>query len=128
MGHSSSRPAPPTRPDARGAELETLVVGPGASEQRLALAADLLERCEAIVIVEGIARLTPKPDFIECAIEEPIPGASRCEEEYRALIENATRALDATRLGAHLPDRPLRWVIVDDDEAGKRLQDLPANA
>lgn len=98
--------------------METLVIGPGASEQRLALAADFLERCEGVVVVEGIATLTPGPDVIECTIAEPIPGASRCEEEYRVLVENAARALRASKLGHHLPDRPLRWVIVDDDGTG----------
>jgi hypothetical protein len=98
--------------------METLVIAPGASEQRLALAGDLLERCEGIVILEGVAKLTPHPDAIECAIVEPAPGASRCEEEYRVLVENAARALRSSRLGAHLPGRPLRWSIVDDDGTG----------
>lgn len=98
--------------------METLVITPGASEQRLALAGDLLERCEGIVVLEGVATLTPQPDAIECAIVEPAPGASRCEEEYRVLVENAARALRSSRLGTHLPDRPLRWSIVDDDGTG----------
>lgn len=98
--------------------METLVITPGASEQRLALAGDLLGRCEGIVILEGVATLTPQPDVIECAIVEPAPGASRCEEEYRVLVENAARALRSSRLGAHLPERPLRWSIVDDDGTG----------
>lgn len=98
--------------------METLVIGLGASEQRLALAADLLARCDGIVIVEGVGTLTPGPDAIECAIAEPMPGASRCEEEYRVIVENAARVLRASKLGHHLPDRPLRWVIVDDDGTG----------
>ena len=99
-------------------ELEVLVISAGASEQRLALAAELLERCEGVVILEGVGTLTPKPDCIECAIAEPTPGAARCEEEYKVLVENAAHALRATKLGAHLPDRPLRWVVVDDDGTG----------
>jgi len=98
--------------------METLVIGPGASEQRLALAGDLLERCDGIVILEGVVTLMPRPDAIECAIGEPAPGASRCEEEYRVLVENAARALGSSRLGHHLPDRPLRWSVVDDDGTG----------
>lgn len=98
--------------------METLVVGPGASEQRLALAADLLERCEGQVVVEGIVTLTPGPEWIECAVPEPLPGASRCAEEYKVLVENAARALRSSKLGAKLPDRPLRWVVVDDDGTG----------
>lgn len=98
--------------------METLVIGAGASEQRLALAADLLERCEGIVVLEGVATLTPGPESIECVIVEPVPGASRCAEEYKVLVENAARALRSSKLGTHLPDRPLLWSVVDDDGTG----------
>ena len=98
--------------------METLVISAGASEQRLALAADLLDRCEGIVVLEGVATLTPAPDSIECAIVEPVPGTSRCAEEYKALVENAARALRSSKLGHHLPDRPLLWTVVDDDGTG----------
>ena len=98
--------------------IETLMVGPGASEQRLALAADLLDRCEGIVVLEGIVTLTPGRDSIECAIVEPVPGTSRCAEEYKVLVENAARALRSSKLGSHLPDRPLHWTVVDDDGTG----------
>lgn len=98
--------------------LEVLVIGAGASEQRLALAADLLDRCEGIVVLEGVGTLTPGPDAIECAVNEPVPGSSRCAEEYKVLVENASRALRSSKLGSHLPDRPLRWSVVDDDGTG----------
>lgn len=98
--------------------MDTLRIGRDACDRRLALAADWLERCAGIVVAEGIATLTPGPDAIECAITEPLRGASRCEEEYRVLVENAARALRASPLGARLPDRPLRWAVVDDDGTG----------
>jgi hypothetical protein len=98
--------------------METLVIGPGASEQRLALAADLLDRCEGIVVLEGVATLMPGPEAVECAVNEPVPGASRCAEEYKVLVENAARALHSSKLGPRLPDRPLRWSVVDDDGTG----------
>ncbi len=97
---------------------EPLVVGPDAPEQRLALASDRLDRSEGVVVLEGIATLTPGPGFIECAIPEPVHGASRCAEEYKVLVENAARALRASRLGARLPARPLRWSVVDEAGAG----------
>lgn len=97
---------------------EPLLVGPHATEQQLALAADALVSGESAVVLEGIATLTPGPDAIECSITEPIRGASRCEEEYKVLVENAARALRASPLGARLPARPLRWAIVDDDGTG----------
>ena len=97
---------------------EPLVVGPGATEPQLALAADALAHGESAVILEGIATLTPGPDAIECSITEPIRGASRCEEEYKVLVENAARALRASPLGSRLPARRLRWAVVDDDGTG----------
>jgi hypothetical protein len=97
---------------------EPLSVGPDATEQQLALAADALASGGASVTLEGIATLTPGPDSIECSITEPVRGASRCEEEYKVLVENAARALRASPLGARLPARPLRWAVVDDDGTG----------
>ena len=93
--------------------MSALTIGPDAPDERVALAAGRLARCEGSVVLEGIATLSPSRNAIECAITEPIPGASRCEEEYRVLVENAARALRASRLGPRLPDRPLRWVVVD---------------
>ena len=97
---------------------EPLVVAPDATERQLAFAADVLASGEAPVILEGIATLTPGPDAIECSITEPIRGASRCEEEYKVLVENAARALRASPLGPRLRARRLRWAVVDDDGTG----------
>jgi hypothetical protein len=102
----------------RGMGKPSLVVEPDASEQQIALAADALESSESAVVLEGIATLAPGPDAIECRITEPMRGASRCEEEYKVLVENAARALRASPLGARLPARPLRWAVVDDDGTG----------
>jgi hypothetical protein len=96
--------------------MSTLVIHEDASEERLALAAELLERCQARVVVEGVATLLPAPHEIECAVTEPMAGAARCEEEYKAIVENAARALRSSVMGDRLPDRPLRWVVVDPDE------------
>jgi hypothetical protein len=38
---------------------------------------------------------------------------ARCEEEYKVLVENAARALQASRMGPRMPKRLLRWVVVD---------------
>lgn len=97
---------------------ETLVVAADATDASIAFAAERLARCESKVFVEGIGLLSPGPDAIDCAIREPMPGASRCEEEYKVLVENAARALRASRLGMSLPDRPLRWSVVDNDGTG----------
>jgi hypothetical protein len=98
--------------------VSALTIRPDAPDERVALAAGRLERCEGRVVLEGVATLSPMPDSIECAITEPMPGASRCEEEYRVLVENAARALRASRLGRRLPQRPLHWVVVAEAPAG----------
>ena len=98
--------------------METLLIDDSSSEQRLTLATDLLDRCAGVVILEGVATLWPRPDEIECSVTEPSGTVARCEEEYKVMVENAARALQASRLGRRLPDRPLRWVVVDDYGTG----------
>ena len=68
--------------------MQAWVVDDASSEQRLDLAAAALADC----------------------------SGTRCEEEYKVLLENAARALASSRLGRRLPDRPLRWVVVEDSE------------
>jgi hypothetical protein len=98
--------------------MATLTIDDSSSDQRLALAAELLERCGGTVSLEGIATLRPCFDHIECAVTDPAPGAARCEEEFKVLVENAAHALRASKLGSRLPDRPLRWVVIDDYGTG----------
>ena len=85
----------------------------GASEREVNRAAELLKAREGAIMVEGIATLFPGVRGIRCEIPAPSSAAARCEEEYKVLVENAARALRSSRLGPHLPDRRLRWVVVD---------------
>jgi hypothetical protein len=98
--------------------MDRLVVDDSSSDERLTLAEELLESCSGVVILEGVATLSPNADAIECTVTERRPTMARCEEEYRVLVENAARALRSSKLGSHLPDRPLRWSVVDDDGTG----------
>jgi hypothetical protein len=34
------------------------------------------------------------------------------------MVENAARALERSKLGAMLPRRPLRWVVIEERSAG----------
>jgi len=97
--------------------MEKLVVDDLSSEHNLNLAAELLERCDGVVVLAGVATLSPGPHEIECSVAEPAGAVARCEEEYKVLVENAARALRASKLGGRLPDRPLQWVVVDDNGA-----------
>src|SRR5688572_11593642 len=94
--------------------MDTLVIDESSSEQRLRLAAELLDRCNGVVVLEGVVTLWPRPSEIECAVADPMPSIARCEEEYKVLVENAARDLQASKLARRMPDRPLRWVVVND--------------
>ena len=93
--------------------MNTVVINDSATEQRLALAAELLERSSGIVVLDGVVTLWPRPNEIECAVTLTMTAIARCEEEYKVLVENAAHALRASKLGPRMPRRPLRWVVVD---------------
>jgi hypothetical protein len=93
---------------------DALVVYSDSSEQRLALAADLLKSCSGVVVLDGILALRPMADEILCEVVDPDFGVHRCEEEYKVLVENASRALATSKLAHLLPGRPLRWLVVED--------------
>jgi hypothetical protein len=93
---------------------DAFIVDEAATPERLARAADILHRCTGIVLLLPAIVLRPSVREIRCQVVDPTPAAHRCEEEYKVLVENAARALDRSKLGALLPDRPLRWVGVED--------------
>jgi len=89
-----------------------------SSEQSLALAADRLERCQGIVMLDGVIALRPMPGVIRCEVIDPTPSTHRCEEEFKVLVENAYRRLAGSRLAARLPRRPFKWLVVENRESG----------
>ena len=91
---------------------DALVVDDTATPQRLAQAADLLDRGTGVVMLMPAIVLRPGVHEIRCEVVDPTPAAHRCEEEYKVLVENAARALVRSKLGALLPERPLRWAVV----------------
>jgi hypothetical protein len=97
---------------------DALVVDDGSSEQHLRLASEMLERCEGVVMLDGVVALRPTPDAILCEVIERTPSAHRCAEEFKVLIENAGRRLARSRLAGQLPRRPLRWSVVEDCGSG----------
>lgn len=90
-----------------------MLIHDGVSEREFGLAVELLNNREGVVTLEGVATLFPGALEIRCEIPAPTSAAARCEEEYKVLVENAARALRSSRLGPHLPDRRLRWVVMD---------------
>ncbi len=97
---------------------EAFVVDDTATPERLAQAADLLNRCTGVVLLMPAIVLRPSVREIRCEVVDPTPAAHRCEEEYKVLVENAARALVRSKLGALLPDRPLRWTVVEHSGSG----------
>jgi hypothetical protein len=98
----------------RSAYRHALVVDDASSEQRLALAADILDRCEGVVMLDGAIAVRSTPDVILCEVVDPMATAHRCAEEFKVLVENAGRRLAGSRLASRLPDRPMRWRVVED--------------
>lgn len=97
---------------------QALVIDDTSSELRLALAGELLERCEGIVMLDGVIALRPGPAEIRCEVIDPAPSAHRCAEEFKVLLENAGRRLAGSKLAAFLPRRPFNWLVVEDSESG----------
>jgi hypothetical protein len=97
---------------------QALVVDEMASEQRLAEAAQVLDRCEGVVMLRGVVALRPTPHAIWCEVIDPTPDSHRCAEEFKVLVENAAYALARSKLAARLPLRPLHWRVVDDCDTG----------
>jgi hypothetical protein len=94
------------------------VIDETAAPEWLAEAADILERCTGSILFAPGLVLRPSAREIRCEILDTAPAARRCEEEYKVMVENAARALERSKLGALLPDRPLRWVVVEDRGGG----------
>lgn len=95
-----------------------LLVDETSSEQSLLLAAEMLDHCEGVVMLGGVAALRSTPQVILCEVIDPMPNSHRCAEEFKVLIENAQRGLAASKLAALLPRRPLQWRVVDDHGSG----------
>jgi hypothetical protein len=89
-----------------------------ATPERLAQAATILERCTGPVLFAPCLVLRPGAREIRCELLDVSPAAHRCEEEYKVMVENAARALERSKLGAMLPRRPLRWVVIEERSAG----------
>jgi hypothetical protein len=97
---------------------EAFVIDETAAPERLAQAIRILELCSGAILLEPGLVLRPRAREILCEVLDTTAAAHRCEEEYKVMVENAARALERSKLGAMLPDRPLRWVVVEDRGSG----------
>lgn len=93
--------------------MNSLVIDESSPDAQLEQAGARLLNGSGDVVLSGIATLRAGPREIHCEVAAPDPAAARCEEEYKVLVENAAHALRSSHLGPHLPDRRLRWVVMD---------------
>lgn len=92
---------------------DLVIIGVGVTDHEANRAVKRLKAREIAVTVAGIATLIPGALEIRCEITAPTPALPRCEEEYKVMVENAAHALRSSRLGPHLADSRLRWVVVE---------------
>jgi hypothetical protein len=97
---------------------DALTVDADSSDERLALAAEILAKGAGVVVLEGIVALRPARTHILCEVVDPTPSSRRCEREFEVLVENAQRMLEASKLREHLPDLPREWLVVEDYGTG----------
>ena len=90
----------------------------GATEARCRLAAEALRDDGARVLFGDALALSRHGHRIVCEVVESPGSVHRCAEEYAVLVENARRALAASRLQPLLPALPMTWVVVEDDGTG----------
>jgi hypothetical protein len=100
------------------AHTDALAIDAEASAERLALAAKMLAGREGAVMLEGVVALRSTHALLLCEVVDPMPSARRCAAEYEVLVENAQRALEASRLRQLLPDLPRRWSVVEVHASG----------
>ena len=72
----------------------------GASDERVERAAEVLTDGAGIVVFDGFLALRRAGRQLLCEVIDPTPSAHRCANEYEVLVENARRALEASKLAA----------------------------
>lgn len=103
---------------AMSAYKDALVLGPSASDERVALAAEMLASGAGVVLLEGILALRSMGSELLCEVIDPTPSAHRCANEYEVLVENARLALEGSKLGTRLPNWSRQWLVVEDYGTG----------
>lgn len=83
-------------------------------------AANALARGESVAVLDGALVLRPARGELRCEVVDPDPSARRCANEYEVLVENAQRALGASKLAALLPDLRRTWVVVGETGSDQR--------
>ena len=103
-----------------------LVIDESASVARLNLATELLANGESVVVLDGVVALRGADREILCEVLDPMPSVRRHSKDYRNMVENAERGLKQSSLVRHLPNKPLRWIVVEDYGTGT-VQRWPAD-
>lgn len=97
---------------------DALAIDKDSSDERIALAVEMLNSGQGVVLLGSALALRPTNFGIRCEVIDPMPGAHRCAEEFKVLVENAGRALAASKLGRLIPDRQFKWAVVEERRSG----------
>jgi hypothetical protein len=97
---------------------DAFAIDDSASDEQLALAKEILASGRGYVLFERQIALRAIGAYLLCEVIDQEPSAHRCSNEYEVLVENAQRALEASRLQKFLPALPLKWLVVEDSDAG----------
>ena len=93
---------------------DALTVWGNSSSERIALAIALLERREAVVLLENRVALRPELDGVTCEVIDPSRGEHPSDQRYSALIDDAQRLLRSSALWKSLKEMRLDWCVVAD--------------
>jgi hypothetical protein len=93
---------------------DALRLWPDAPASRVALAAELLNRSEAVVLIGDSLVLRPVGNALECEVIDRAPLRKREEAQYAAMVQAAKEMLVASPIYPMLSKIPIKWVVVDD--------------
>jgi hypothetical protein len=62
-----------------------LVVDDTSSDERLALAAEVLDHCKEVVMLDGVVALRPTADAILCEVIDPMPNSLAVRKSSKPL-------------------------------------------
>jgi hypothetical protein len=92
--------------------MTTLLIDERSTDVELAQAAQILKSGTGVVQLANICTLRALRKRLLCEVPDSLAGQHRCEEEHLVLIENARRALAASRLAPHLAGVDRVWRVV----------------
>jgi hypothetical protein len=92
---------------------DALRIDAASSAKRIEQAAQRLASGTGLLLLDDRIALRRTQGWLACEVIDPAPGARRCAVEYEVLVENAQRALEASRIAECLPALPRKWTVIE---------------